>query len=269
MSFNSMRDELFLADKNANAVHSLRLPVKESIPDLQKITRSPTQRKSHSWNEEVWSACHIADTDTLLVCVGKWAPQFGKWLLAMRRKDSEWVKTEFRVETKGLGNIICPLNDAQVLIGQRDSTYMELFRVDSDSRINRVHRIHLSEVFSAFAATYGYGSDILVALSNREDRSVRLHRLRGDRFAFEELSRVQLKLPDHLLWFNQHLLVTDWVEETHSHAISVLDVNGLRLGKCRELIPYTTRVNVSSWVVVPDGLAIFDCNARELQFYSS
>ena len=91
------------------------------------------------------------------------------------------------MQTDGEGWIICALSDSRVLIGEYDSTYMELFRVESGPRIARVHRIHVPEQYNWFSATCG--SDTLVAMSY-DDKSVRVHRLRGDRL--EELARIQL-----------------------------------------------------------------------------
>ena len=94
--------------------------------------------------------------------------------MALSRNGCEW-REEQRVQTDRLGLISCALSDSRVLIGGWISTYMELFRVESGSRIVRVHRIRVPEEFRWFSATCG--SDTLVAMSYR-DYSVRVHRLR-------------------------------------------------------------------------------------------
>ena len=101
-----------------------------------------------------------------------------------------------------------------------DSTYMELFRVESGLLIARVHRIHVPEQYFSFSATCG--SDTLVAMSYN-DYSVRLHRLRGD--GLEELARIQLKQSSQLLWLYDRLLVADYDKEKRSDAVIDLEVS--------------------------------------------
>ena len=112
------------------------------------------------------------------------------WLVALSRSGNEWRETH-RLQTEETGRQCCALSDSRALVGGLNSTYLELFRVQSGPRVERLHRIRVTEKFRWFSATCG--SDTLVAMSYKEDQSVRVYRLRGDRL--EELARTQLKKP--------------------------------------------------------------------------
>ena len=238
MSYNSARDELFLADHVNEVVRAIR--ARETAGDLRDVYRAP-----HDLQLFVWSVCHMSDSDTLLVCSGEIGckeesnKDGGNWLVALSRNGSEWREAQ-RVHTDGIGHISCALSDSRVLIGYDGNLitspyeYMELFRVESPwfrgKRIARVHRIHVPKKYYTFSATCG--SDTLVAMSYENDNSVRLHRLRGDRL--EELARIQLKNPTHLLWLADRLLVADFDSENQSHAVIELEVCDTRLERRRE-----------------------------------
>ena len=205
----------------------------------------------------------MSDSDTLLVCSGEEGPdrKFADWLVALSRSGSEWREAQ-RVQTDRIGYISCALSDSGVLIGNI-SRSMELFRVESGPRIVRVHRIHLPETYCWFSATCG--SETLVATSHQfTDKSVRVHRLRGDRL--EELARIQLKCPEALLWLSDRLLVANFYREKHLHAVLELEVSDMRLERRREFIATSENIYVRSLCAVIDGLTIFDI---ELQRYSS
>ena len=190
MSYNSARDELFLADYENRVVRALR--VRDNAGDLRDVYKGT----AHYTSPLVYSVCHMSDSDTLLVCSLERGldRKLAEWLVALSRNGSEWREAH-RVQTDGRGRISCPLSDSRVLIGNWQ--YMELFRVESGPRIARVHRIHVPEEYRWFSATCG--SDTLVAMTYpKPDQSVRVHRLRGDRL--EELARIQLKDPNTLLW---------------------------------------------------------------------
>ena len=187
-------------------------------------------------------------------------------LVALSRNGSEWREAQ-RMQTDGKGYISCALSDSRVLIGDCvNSTYMELFRVESGPRIERVRRIHVPAKYVSFSATCG--SDTLVAMSyqNNNDYSVRVHRLRGDRL--EERARIQLKWPYYLLWLTDRLLVADYDSEKNSHAVIELEVSDTRLERCRELIATSENISVSRLCAVNDELAIFDYNTRDILHYS-
>ena len=256
MSYNSARDELFLADWNNRVVRAMR--VRDDAGDLRDVYRAP-----HDTDPYVLSVCHMSDSDTLLVCSNE---NGAKWLVALSRNGSEWREAQ-RVQTDGIGDISCALSDSRVLIGYGGSPsflpYMELFRVESGPRIARVHRIHVPEQYHSFSATCG--SDTLVAMSY-DDRSVRVHRLRGDRL--EELAHIQLKSPDRLLWLADRLLVADYDSQKDSHAVIELEVSDTRLQRRRELIATSDNINVQRLCAVNDGVAIFDRNSRDILHYS-
>ena len=212
------------------------------------------------------NVCHMSDSDTLLVCSGEKGPDenYAYLLVALSRNGSEWREAQ-RVQTDGLGHISCALSDSRVLIGDYNSTYMELFHVESGPRIARVHRIHVPETYRWFSATCG--SDTLVAMSYF-DTSVRVHRLRGDRL--EELARIQLKHPQRLLWLADRLLVADYGSED-SHAVIELEVSDTRLERRRELVENqrtSENIDVWRWCAVNDGVAIFDYKSKDILHYS-
>ena len=208
----------------------------------------------------------MSDSDTLLLCSWEKGPdgKRAEWLVALSRNGSEWREAQ-RVQTDGVGQISCALSDSRVLIGEYESTYMELFRVESGPLIARVHRIHVPEKYRCFSATCA--SDTLVAMSYLyTDHSVRVHRLHGDRL--EELTRIQLKYPSRLLWLADRLLVVDYYSEKKSHAVIELEVSDTRLERRRELIATSEIIEVSRLCAVNDGVAIFDLKSRDILHYS-
>ena len=235
MSYNSARDELFLADRSNEVVRAMR--VRDNAGDLRDVYRAPLDT-----SPLIWSVSHMSDLDTLLVCSGELGPdwKYANWLVALSRNGSEWRETQ-RVQIDGIGTISCALSDSRVLTGKNNSTYMELFRVESGPRIARLHRIHVPEQYYWFSATCG--SDTLVAMSY-EDKLVRLHRLRSHRL--EELARIQLKEPSYLLWLADRLLVNDYDGEKKSDAVIELEVSDARLERRRELIATSENICVRS-----------------------
>ena len=258
MSYNSARDELFIADRSNNVVRAMR--VRDTAGDLRTVYRGPYDRSLL-----IRSVCYMSDTDTLLVCLGEYGPDKNNanWLVALSRKYSEWREAQ-RVQTDEMGFISCALNDSQVLIGHELSLYMELFRVESAPRIARVHRIHVPEKYYWFSATCG--SDTFVAMTYPSNQSVSVHRLRSNRL--EELSRIQLKLPDRLLWLAERLLVADFDDVKQSHAIIVLEVSDTRLERRRKFIATSENIRVSRLCALKDGLAIFDYNTKDVLHFS-
>ena len=200
----------------------------------------------------------------MIICSDERGPDQKRayWLVALSRNGSEW-REEQRVQTDGSGHINCALSDSRVLIGQYRSTYMELFLVESGPRIVRVHPIHVREDYTYFSATCV--SDTLVAMSY-EDKSVRVHRMRGDRL--EELARIQLKWPDRLLWLADRLLVADYDYDKKSDAVIELEMSDMRLERRRELIATSENIRVSSLCALNDGIAILDRKSKDILHYS-
>ena len=257
ISYNSARDELFLADRSNRVVRAMR--VRDNAGDLRDVYRAPYDTSPY-----IYSVCHMSDSDTLLVCsrVDRSDRKRANWLVALNRNCSEWREAQ-RVQTDGDGWISCALSDSRVLIGDLNSTYMELFRVESGPRIARVHRIHVPEKYLWFSATCG--SDTLVAMTYLSpdlspDKSVRVHRLRGDQL--EELARIQLKKPEILLWLSDRLVVAD------SNAMIELEVSDTRLERRRDRIAASENIQVFRMCAVNDGVAIFDSKSRDILHYS-
>ena len=193
MSYNSARDELFLADCNNGVVRAMR--VRDTAGDLHDVYSAPL----------IYSVCHLNDSDTLLVCSGEEGPEpernCAKWIVALSRNDSEWRESRNRrvelvrearplrelsayyeaqrlrrdcreewcvanrLQTGVSGHIICPLSGSRVLIGESNSKRIELFRVKSGPRIAPAHLIDVPEEYAYFSATSG--SDTLVAMTYR------------------------------------------------------------------------------------------------------
>ena len=257
MSYNSKRDELFLADRNNGVVRAMR--VRNNTGDLRDVYRAPHDTL-------IWSVCHMSDSDTLLVCSGEEGPDRGcaNWLVALNRNGSEWRETQ-PVQIDGKGEICCALSDSRVLIGKSFSTNMELFRVERGQRIARVHRIHVPEQYKWFSATCG--SDTLVAMIYPLiNKLVRVHRLHGDRL--DKLARIQLKNPTYLLWLADRLLVADIDKEKKSDSVIELEVRDTRLEHRRKLIATSENILVYRMCAVNDGLAIFDYKSKNILHYS-
>ena len=102
----------------------------------------------------------------------------------------------------GEWDISSALSASRVLIGARNPTYMELFRVTSNPCISRVYRIHVPEEYCWFSATCS--RDTFVAMSDKKDQSVRVHQLPGD--LLEEFNRIPLQNPSKLLWLTDDYL---------------------------------------------------------------
>ena len=198
--------------------NELQLGEQRAVPRVfrgarERQRRRPARRvQSLTYTSPImYSVCHMSDSDTLLVCSGEEGPDgnWANWLVALSRNGSEWREAQ-RMQTGGDGWICCVLTDSRVLIGN-NSTYMELFRVESGPRVARVHRIHVPEQYDWFSATSG--SDTLVAMTfQNPDQSVRVHRLRGDRL--EELARIRLECSDRFLWLADRLLVAELTERS-------------------------------------------------------
>ena len=274
MCYNSARDELFLADSYNKVVRTIRLH--DNTGDLLDVYRGTENDR----RPEVSSVCHLSDSDSLLVCSEEhWQNESANWLVLLSREGSEWRETH-RVRTAaavGIMMLCCALSDSRVLVGQWNSKYMELFRVQrsahiarpllelfrkqNDARIAHVQRISVSEKYRSFSATCG--SDTLVAMSFENDKSVRVNRLRDNRL--EELTRIRLeKRPLYLMCLADRLLVTEWNEKQICHAVIEFELSATRLERRRELIAESEGIRVHRWCAVPGGLAIFDYTSRSL-----
>ena len=118
MSYNSARDELFLADHTNKVVRSISFHDKAG--DLRDIYRAP-----HDTSANIWTVCHMSDSDILLVCSTEkwWGETPNEWLVALTRSDSGWRQVN-REQIRG-GLISCALSDDRVLIGGYDSRYLQ------------------------------------------------------------------------------------------------------------------------------------------------
>ena len=136
--------------------------------------------------------------------------------------------------------IICALSDSRVLIGQFESTYLELLRVhvevESGARVAPVHRLHVTERVQSLRGDVRQRRARRHVLLGVGDQSVRVFRLRDDRL-LEPLARTHSNRPHHLLWRADRLLVAEWNADTQSHAVAEFAVSGARI----ERLPPTHR----------------------------
>lgn len=266
MSYNSTRDELFLADKHNRVVRAITLNEKAGhLPDV--YIGSP-----HDTSPDVYSVCHMNDLDILLVSSGETGPdrRRANWLVALRRNGTKWCEAQ-RVQTDGKGLMCCALSSTGVLIGNGDymsSKYMERFCIDSGPRIVRVNLIKVHEEYRWFSAMCSSDGVTLVAMSFY-DQSVRVNQLNEDRL--DELSRILLNEPNNVLWLADRLLVTEYYSNnnTNSYPVVELEIRGERLERRLELITSRDRACVRSWCEVNDGLVIFDGKSVELMHWEA
>ena len=254
MCYNSARDELFLADHQNSVVSSIRLH--DNAGDLRDVYRTAEDSR-------VYSVCHMSDSDSLLVCsFENWQDELAYWLVLLSREGSyDWFETH-RVQTAAAkGMLCCALSDSQALVGEYDSTYMELFRVQNGARIAHVQLINMSEQYNSFSATCG--SDTLVAILYVTDKSVRVNRLRGDRL--EELARLRLQNPNRLLWLADLLLVAERNADQTCDAVTEFELHTTQLERCRELIAPCEGIQVDSMCALPSEL---DLKSEALLLYS-
>lgn len=252
MTYNPLRDELFLADWANHIVRSIRL--RDNIADQVSVYRG----NAHDSSPLLSSVCHMTDSDTLLVCSSELGPNNVRayWLVAVGRIKHEWREAH-REQIEDNGEICCAISDSRVLVGQYNSKYLKLFRLQSGPFIARICRVRVPEKYKSLSATCG--SETLVAMTFESDQSVRVQRLRDD--ILEEVARIQLMRPFFLLWLDNEtrLLATD----LNSDTIIKLKFNGNRLEQpCQPI-----NCNVLWWCGVYKGLAILN-KFGELLHYS-
>ena len=257
MSYSPAYDELFLADLANNVVRSMHL--RDNAVDLLEVFKVSADNKTPI----ICSVCYMRDTDTLLVCSGEVSnTSSNQWLVALSRSGSNWSEAH-RVQVKGTGKLCgsFALSDSRVLVGEYGSTYMELFRVESGSRIAHISRIQLSEHYLDFSATSG--GDTLVATSFKTEKWVRVYRLLCDRL--EELACIRFKInePCALLWFDERTLLVA-TQNADSSAIIALEVVDTQLKRSRTFNP----CNVYRWCAMNNGLAIVEFPSKDLLIFS-
>lgn len=218
MSYNSARDELFLANFENNTVFAVR------DMRLSNIYNPWDAREAYIVRDGLLrSVCHIRDSDTLLVCFHANQPyELGfldrkpNWdkncvLMALSRNGSEWREAH-RVVTEAASKddiiITCELSDSRVLMGERDSKYMELFSLEYGPKVIRVNSLNITDHYSCFSATTS-GNDTLVAISyDLSSNEVRVYLLEYKRL--KELVKVGIgQKTAHLLWLADRLLVAE------------------------------------------------------------
>lgn len=235
MSYNSAGDELFFADYNNKVVRMIRLRDNSfDLCDVYKVEGF----------SEVWSVCHMSDSDTLLVCsqTNTDQSQYQNWLVALSRSGNIWLeKHPMQIETQDnrfSPIILCALLDSRhsrVLIGHYRSKYMELFQVERGPSIARINRIIITQMYYWFSATSG--TDTLVAISYINE--VRVHRLRGDRL--EVLARIKMERPSDLLLLDDRLFTEQLFAPNH-------------------------KIWVRKWCAVDGELAIFEWNSKDILY---
>lgn len=247
MSYNTERDELFIADHN-HVIHMMRLCNSPfELRDVYAVSYGV-----------VYSVCHMNDSDTLLVCS---SGQRKLWLVLLSRNGSnEWREAD-RLQIQEIRSISCAFSDSRVLIGKYKSKQMELFRVESGPRISLLHRIAITDEYRCFSATSGI--DTLVAISYTTHSSVLVHRLRGDQLE-AVATHNQLHTPYYLLWLTDRLLITEYNKENKCNSVTEISS---QVDRHRQPIAADERIRVFSWCAVHDGIAIFDQNSKDILIY--
>lgn len=254
MSYASVRDELFFADIENHVVRMIHLRGNES--DLRDVYRAEAGN--------VISVDYLKELDAVLV--GSYELNM-HWLTALTRSGNHWrVAHRALIQAPGgLPLIANMLSGSRVLIGQQNSTYLELIRVDSGPRITRLHQIKTKQYMSF--ASQERGVDWLVAMSFMYENTVRMYRLRDGFEKLEELERIPIEaLPYRLVWLGSRLLVTayDLKSKYNSRELNkfhniVIELEGSDTGlKRRQLIGSDELILVYSWCAVNNGIAIFD-----------
>ena len=120
----------------------MRFRANAGADDVRDVYRG----SAHDTNPKFWSVCHMRDSDTMLVCSVKYRPgiAFAYWLMALSRRGGggEWHEAH-RLQTAQSPTLSCPISDSRVLVGNNDSAYLELFRVQSGQRIVCFHSIRV------------------------------------------------------------------------------------------------------------------------------
>lgn len=248
MSYSSTHDELFTSDMQNKVVRALKLQDNSgSLHDVYKGS--------------VTSVCYMSQSDTLLLCSYERGPESkaGSWLVALKRSPAQW-REEHRMKTEDPGVsalISCELSDSRVLIGEFDSSYMELFRIESGPRIARINPVQVDVKYRRMSATCGL--DTLVAISCYGPE-VRLYLLCIDKL--EELARTQIIEPQMILFVADRLLAT----EQYDKSIAELDMN-TGLEKHFQHVAFSEGISVFRWCAVNKGLVVFDTNSRDILHY--
>ena len=264
MNCNPQADELFLVNRNKHVVHAMHVRTDADTGDVRDVYRGSAQDTS----PDVRSVCHMRDLDALLVYSYECGPNNdfpSYWLVALSRRGcgGEWCEAH-RVPTL-YASLTCALSDSRVLLGQFNSKYLELFRVQSGPRIAHENCIRVPEdqKYICFSATCGSGGDTHVAMSY-EDESVRVFRLVGDRL--DEMARIRLEKPELLLWVASRLLVE--APSREYSGVVELELRGTQLERRAELIAGTHNFTVDRWCAMDDGLLVYNHNSKELLHYS-
>ena len=258
VSYNPVYDELFFADSNNHVVRSMRL--RDNAIDLRDVYRGvrPACRERDDTPPIFYCVCHMRHSDTLLVCSYEMGQEtFGDWLVAFSRCGNEWREAH-RVPIANSGRMCGALSNSRLLVGEYESSYVELFHVQSGPLIEHISRIRVNEQYWWFSATGG--SDALVAMSYKTEESVCVHRLLGDRL--ELIAPILLRKPYHLLWLDDRILVA---QEADSKSIFELELTGTILERRRELVT----CSVWRWCKMYNKrLAIVEFPSRDIKHYS-
>lgn len=263
MAYNARHDELFFVDDLDEA---RPLVVMHLQPDSSSTYRQIRHQRLHrAFDRSVFSVCHLRDSDTLLVCTGD---KGGPALVALARTEDKqshsWREAHRYWNNKT--DMIRALSDSRVLIGERNSRSLDLFRIESGPRIVLLQRIQ-TDKYRTFSASSG--SDTLVAMTS-SDKILCVHRLCGDRL--EKLARIEFRAhpfrPPLLLWLADRLLIAEYNVDTSSDVVTEFALSGSRLERRRELIAASDRIEAQSLCALDNGIAIFDEKMGELLLYS-
>ena len=257
LSYNSARDELFLADFMNEWVRVIECATAPATCATCTVVTSTR------------SVCYMSDSDTLLVCslekVERPDQKWANWLVALSREGSEWREAQ-RVRIDGDGHMCCALSDSRVLVGEWDSTYMELFRVESGPiLIARLCRIDVPKKYRQFQRDE----------RQRHARGDVTTRLTSRCGCFDCAARARSRNSRASSWSSLRHFCGSMIDcsspngtATSNRTPSQSSKWAARDSNAAANSSIAARINVLSWCAVDDGLAIFDANSRDLLVYS-
>lgn len=300
MKYTNLLDELYLVDLENNLVlfgiRKISQEANDWVLDYAYIENSE--------NRQVDSVCFVDRLKILIVCLFEHDNRTRQLILITRVKDRKtpWsrpleqkVKLPEHADQKKVDSpmLSCAVNDLQVLIGQYGSNYIELYiareQIEDNNNnhniIKHERSIHVANPYRNFSAIT-CGAETFVAMSyESNDNTVKVHRLVNNELVFFA-SYLFAKSPYQVILLHSNerkrLLVAEFFQKQRnwrcgddpvkgSHAVKEISAeepgeHDMRNESHRELISPKANINVYSWCVLDDGIAIFNRNTADIHF---
>ena len=153
MSYSATHDELFIADLHNEQVWKLKL---HYTRDTLRLAYDGSQ---HDNSPQVYSVCHLRESDTLVVCSREYGSDksLANRLVALHRVNGEYCETErIKIEVRALQ--CSAMSDSRVLVGSKRTLVQQ-------NSIVWVTRVQMTEGrIEYFAAS---GSDVAILYKDR------------------------------------------------------------------------------------------------------